>query len=720
MKKIKYILVLLMTLLLVDGISQRESRRERKKDEQTKFIFGDNDPDFDVTTAPAEWKDEPIVVLCQKFSYYYNKTMNGMVLDQIFRKRLKLNKQSAIEEYSVFYFSNSKEFDLKVVKADGSEERIDLDKAVEVGVNEVPDFYRNSSTVTYQKIAIPNLVEGDILDYYFKYSGVDPNKDWYYGPRYQFTFAGQFPILKQKFFYNMEKGFKMMFRTFNSDIKLVDEGIGTNNLGNIDKKTKVFTFETGKIDKLKNEYWINRYDTEPYVKMRVLYFKGKKSIAENLLDPNEDFITTREPTKDEIIAAGANLYNGGTTGVLEGAVVRIRKEYKKNKKNLANDTERTIFLYELARKESFSTMSLYYPGMRQRLASNEEFFFPESMFLWIMRSSLKFADVPYKLILGTSNKGKGFTDVAFPNELYAGISVQGIAYFPFTNFADINRIPVNILNSECVELDPENPGKYTEMKFTTDHKKNRAAHILELEISDDFEEIAVKHNNVYEGYMKAGRSRYVLNGSDHIVPPVEAVQRKTRNAEKLAERARKKAELDKERTERENKLLKSYYEGDYEIKQYNGFTLESSGSFAENPKLIFEEDYVIEKLISRAGRNYVFQIGKLIGSQFELEKEDKTRTYDIAMDYAKSYSYEFTITLPEGYYMDGIENLNTSTVSEFGAFYSTAELKDGKVILKTNKEYRKANAKKENWNDYVAFLEEAYNFSQKKVVIKKK
>ena len=47
-------------------------------------------------------------------------------------------------------------------------------------------------------------------------------------------------------------------------------------------------------------------------------------------------------------------------------------------------------------------------------------------------------------------------------------------------------------------------------------------------------------------------------------------------------------------------------------------------------------------------------------------------------------------------------------------------MKDDKLLINTKKIYKKSSDKKEVWNNYVAFLEAAYKFSQAKIVVKKK
>ena len=76
--------------------------------------------------------------------------------------------------------------------------------------------------------------------------------------------------------------------------------------------------------------------------------------------------------------------------------------------------------------------------------------------------------------------------------------------------------------------------------------------------------------------------------------------------------------------------------------------------------------------------------------------------------------------MPAGYTADGLQDLNINIDNESGAFISTAKVEGDKLVVTTTKQYKKNFDKKENWPNYIAFLEAAYKFSQSKVVFKRK
>ena len=125
-------------------------------------------------------------------------------------------------------------------------------------------------------------------------------------------------------------------------------------------------------------------------------------------------------------------------------------------------------------------------------------------------------------------------------------------------------------------------------------------------------------------------------------------------------------------------------------------------------------------MVNKAGRNYLLDLGKLIGSQIKLdENEMKGRQNDIWLAYARTISNNITLAIPKGYIVEGFQDLNMNIDNESGSFISTAKVEGDKLVVSTKKIYKKNFDKKEQWPNYVAFLEAGYKFSQSKVVLKK-
>ena len=137
--------------------------------------------------------------------------------------------------------------------------------------------------------------------------------------------------------------------------------------------------------------------------------------------------------------------------------------------------------------------------------------------------------------------------------------------------------------------------------------------------------------------------------------------------------------------------------------------------------LKFKEKFSLKKLISKAGKNYIFEAGKLIGGQIKLEPHEmNARHTDIWIPSARVIENNILINIPAGYTVDGLQDLNMNIDNGSGSFVSTATATETTLMITTRKVYKNNFDKKETWPNYIAFLEPAYKLSQAKVVLKKK
>ena len=79
----------------------------------------------------------------------------------------------------------------------------------------------------------------------------------------------------------------------------------------------------------------------------------------------------------------------------------------------------------------------------------------------------------------------------------------------------------------------------------------------------------------------------------------------------------------------------------------------------------------------------------------------------------------YFVTDPDGYKVEGIDKFNMNVDNATGFFKSTAKVEGNQLILTASKGYKTISEKKEAWPDMVKFLDEAYKFTQLKVVLKK-
>jgi hypothetical protein len=149
--------------------------------------------------------------------------------------------------------------------------------------------------------------------------------------------------------------------------------------------------------------------------------------------------------------------------------------------------------------------------------------------------------------------------------------------------------------------------------------------------------------------------------------------------------------------------------------------------FIEKARNDFEKPYIFEdafsvgdKWVKKAGENIVFELGKLIAGQIEIEEKDRKRTANIYMPYARTYEFNIRFIVPEGYEAKGLEKFNKNIENETGGFVCSATLEGNAIILKAKKYYSKNYEPAANWPKMVAFIDAAYQITQEKILLKKK
>jgi hypothetical protein len=88
-----------------------------------------------------------------------------------------------------------------------------------------------------------------------------------------------------------------------------------------------------------------------------------------------------------------------------------------------------------------------------------------------------------------------------------------------------------------------------------------------------------------------------------------------------------------------------------------------------------------------AGNNYLFKIGKVIGTQQDLYDKDK-RSSDIDLAYLNTINRTIEFTIPEGYSIKNLEDLNLFAEDSLKTLgFSSSYVKKGSMVSVIIKEY---------------------------------
>ena len=152
---------------------------------------------------------------------------------------------------------------------------------------------------------------------------------------------------------------------------------------------------------------------------------------------------------------------------------------------------------------------------------------------------------------------------------------------------------------------------------------------------------------------------------------------------------------------------------------------------AENEGLDFvgKKPFVInvkanaKDLLTKAGPNYIFKIGEVIGKQMEMY-EEKERILPIEIDNPHAYDRTITITLPEGYKIKNPEvfNMNYELKHEgkiVADFVSTYEIKGNQLIVKNTENYDFVELPSQLYPQYQKVINAAADFNKLSIILEK-
>jgi hypothetical protein len=719
----KFLLILLLALSIT-GFSQSKKELAAKE-----FFWGAKDTYKNSSNIPEKWTNESAVIIYKNVNYDFHSVGKSVTYTNSIRKRIKLLDKAAVEEFSEFKFTkrfrSSKGLfswkqkgntfvGVKVVKPDGTETEIDVEEeAVEV----------DGET----KLAISNLEVGDIIDYY--YYRVEPFKSIYaFGFDPVETSLGEdYPIMDLKLYFETENDFFINFNSYNGapDLKQITS-----------EKRNVRRYELTKSNIAKSEYtrWFYPLVESPSYKFQVYFARSGKfeDRALAFLPEDEDIIKTHV-TKEEVLDLYDNRFKP------DGDIGDVKDFFRK--KTFDNDAHKVTAAFYYMRhyyltrfvegffiKEAKITS---YPFMVY--GSNIVFIQNEKQFIRHFTEFLKRQKIDYEIVVGQKRYDGPLEDLLIEKNVNVMVKVNTptplyASYFgPHTT---INEFPPLLENTEVYllsasrnRIDQVATGKLP----TSTYQQNETKKEMTISFNDDFSEISLTSINSFKGHEKSDQQYDRLLYSDYVNEDykkyeteswIELVRRKK---DKIKYAKELKALNEKLRT-KQKKRFEETAKGEYacdDIEDYT-YSIDANGRFSLDSYFTFTERFKAKNaLIKKAGPNYIIEIGKLIGGQIDLTEKERDRSANIYMEYPRSFNYQITLNIPEGYTVAGLDKLNKSVDNETGAFISTAKLEGNQLIINTSKQYKNYYEPNSNWDQMILFLDEANQFTNEKILLKK-
>ncbi|NQU35472.1 MAG: DUF3857 domain-containing protein [Bacteroidetes bacterium] len=692
------------------------------------MMWNDTAKAANITTYPDKWKDESAVILYQSEKYEFKKQVmnNAINEDSYFRARIILLDQTAVNEYSQFstdkLVNNSRGRDadyvgIKVIKPNDEFHVVNQDDFIEMK----QDGNRGSGSSSYEKVAIPNLAIGDIIDFYsvsIRSHTTNPNglNHIEFDPVYK-VLQSDYPILKGNISIIPER------KTYLNAIWLngAPKPTITKN-----KKTNNYTFSYGNLEKIKKDQMIFPLREYPAIIYQII-------IAPKSLENHElSFLGSYREIKNEILDEEIDDFLDK---------VRNYERLDFHSSNMVKSVYRDLVDMNISQNTKSGIPEKVYYLMRHYLNFKTQLYYGYTISMEHFIDEFDFI-TSYSKVLDHYNIDHQI-GVCVPRSLGARNSlVIHDQLVPFVKMG--NEQPLYITKPEIhsiygiinpyiegVEATLIDPSSSRRELITT----NEVIPISDIDKNIHLDSVFIKvvqisplSISVIEKSFMKGTTKYheqdlistyndtYLDETGYLLELnlIGKKEMKTvvENKKYLAQR------MDDYCSDRHD-IVELILTQSQAVEKVNIDTIElvNIGRWNSTDTLKFNYSYKINEGINKAGDNYLLSIGKFIGKNKEFTKEEINRTSNIYIDAPHKIRWTLVFTVPVGYTVADFDNLNVSVINSTGSFVSDARFENDNLIIDITKIYNSNYYTMENWPLILEFLDAAVDFTQQQILL---
>ena len=720
----RIILIAAVSFLSFELLAGGVNTNVKRSMEIRELMWNQSGEEFKATEIPDKWVNESAVYLAKDIRLAYRKEpiLPNLKYHHYTHYRIKVLTRKAIEEFGEFSITgggtmggvqSASYAGFKVIKADGREVEVSLDQMVKQNAQ------LNNRRLDVYKLAIPDLEQGDIIDYYLAEEQIiqlSSTKYYAFDPVI-YAFNDPYPIVKQRISFDVLRRCFINLKTLNGAPKFrltTDEKNDRNRYELVDSDRE-------SVEEIR---WLHKYREIPTIKFKVTYASPTYAqIAPTFL--GEPGKLKSKVNNKELIDFLKYLFNYYKSSEL----YEFQKLMKKNFKGVKDKQE-------LAKKAFYILRYfLHVKGMEEDILEGRSGSPSNIGFISTLSSYYRSNDIKHEILVGIPRDISKIDDLILENELtYAMRVIEGgkavyISYFDENAY--YGELDTELQGSAVVAVKGHiNPSGWELRRLTLpidNHDKNHndTHYIYSI---DDLKEGAMSLEatrsitgalqNFYQQYLT---DFYTYKEEEREANPyheefIDVSKRKE------AQLITKRSELLRKRQEALNGTMKQIAESDFdlEINEVTDFQIEQSGRYDDRPELVYHYIAKLEGAIKKVGPNYIVEIGKLIDSQVNLVEGEETREFNIYMPFARLFSYKVELEIPQGYELQGIDKLTNNVVNETGGFTSEATIEGNKLVINSEKFYTSNFVPAEKWNLMLQYLTAAEEFGNTQVLLKKK
>lgn len=715
MQKLFYLLILYFISLPAAAQDEDDTFSPNKLESiarNMKQVWEDPDADFSVNAVPEKWKEESGVIIAQKTRFSFDKDANKLAVFEITRRRIKLIDRDAVNAYSTFYFrigSSNDGAGIKIIKSGGTVQEVSLRNAVYVeDLSTVPSTFqpyigkastyydKSKSRVIFYKLAVPDLDPGDIIDYgtiFYDDNTVKKMSFIEFDPIY-FVCTREYPVLSQKFEIDTDNN-----SFVNSKSTMGAPAFRETGNSNVD-----YTWEDRNREKLSDTRWVNRMAELPMVKFQIVFSRSENRSDLFIGDRGE---LKQNISPQELAKKMNNLYNR-----LDGSIYyAMAKAYLKQ------------IGYADMREDDFIQKAYYILRHMSFYRANG---FSSELFASCFTQCLDLRKIPYDLVVTTPLTLTKPEDIIFRTEPEWMVRVRDKFVFNATVFSNPYDLREEFLNTPAYIISlGKNPVATPITLPSTKPEDNVTTNTITASIDTATRSMLVVQQKSVTGLSKPYSNTEALIyttalDDDHRSYGGEDDVRGGLKGAALDSYEEKLRERKKEDKTRKLEYMKESLGDDYDnLSSYTEFTLNSDGRTWRKQELNYTNKFELGDMVKIAGDNLLVSVPGLVGEQLFVSADERTREVDAYMGFPRSLRNIINFTIPAGYRAVGVQNLNMNIDNETGTFAVQAGVEGNTLSILVKKIYKQTTVKKENWPRFLEMLDAAFNFSQKKVLLKR-
>ncbi len=715
-------------------------------DDVETFIWGDFPDAKSYEAIPEEYQDEPAVYIKKEYFVSY-KTKKGQNYYEIkntdlIHKVIKIQEKEAIATFNKLEFrgfkdNNRNKIAIRVFKKSG-----------EVVTYGNKDLIEDSDADgNFHKIALGNIEVGDIIDYYHfsRYSFYLTKGFRTFKPDY-ILLVDDYPIVHQYYEFNLVKLAYLISASSNGAPEAREEELKAGVESDLKKRV---IFEDRMRDAERGEErWIYPLKVYPNIRYQMAVGKGYSEVLKASFFNKSDRVSSKR--SDEQLLAMIYSHQLIATNKIGKREFKFMARYFGGK-TFPSLYDEVLETYNYIRWEENSDESrkfLLFSAFLKKKNIEHDLIAYVPRWLSSLGELLSKSDLRYGIRLKLEGKDYFITDF-YSKSNFSDIDkyAQGVyAYsYPIHPKAEerriqyLEKVKIPVISSDenarLDELSAKIVGENLKINYRRSSPKNQkrteqyyavGSAIISL---DDYP-IYKKPNpytNFDERYEKEMNIELDEDKVDGLMDTDGIKKARDRNSEIYRRHNERNTygyveNLESGFTKNRREYLKNTIEGVFEegkVEKLDTVRIISSGRMPGKESFQMSADFEVKDYVKKLGPNLLVSAGKLIGQQVNLEAKEREREVPVFQDYNRKYINHVEIEIPEGFAVEGIEKLKVEVDNEAGTFIAKAVIENGKLILDTEKGYKKLYDSAEGWQNLVKVLDAAYDYTQQQVLLRK-